>query len=270
MTGPARADRLAFGVEPSDRRFRLRLARYPALADTLAAFLREAPARVRLLDAGVGRGRSRRYLAPDIAERATFVGVDLHPQLTLRCHESSAWRLTRADVARPLPFRDGAFDAIVCEQVLEHVAEPSGPLHEFARCLRAGGLLVVGVPTFPPGVAGLRRRFAPQDEAESSHGHVQTFTKGSLLSLLRATGAFEVRSVRGFRSFSGGPLAPLEDFRWWWRLNDAFGRAFPSFCAEVQVTAVRNGSRVTAASPPRSIEVAAAHAEGGRRGVDRP
>jgi SAM-dependent methyltransferase len=234
--------RLAFDVEPADRRFRLRLARYPALADAVAAFVRKAAGRVRLLDVGVGRGRTRRYLAPlGVADRVEFHGVDLAPDLDVRCHERRAWRLVRADVARPLPYRDAAFDAVVCEQVLEHVDDPKAALLEIARVLRRGGMLVFGVPTFPPGVAGLRDLVAPDHHADdgAGHGHVRTFTKGAAVALVRGSGAFDVADVRGFRSFSGGISSPLEDFRFWWRVNAAFGRALPSFCAEVQITAWR-------------------------------
>lgn len=237
--------RLAFGVEPSHRRFRLRLARYPALAQTIAEFVRAAPGRVRLVDVGVGRGRSRRYLEPlGVNDRIEFHGVDLHPDVALRCHDAAAWRLVRADVASPLPYRSAAFDVAVCEQVLEHVDDPRAALLEIARCLRPGGLLVFGVPTFPPLVAGLRDRVAPWFHAhsEGEHGHVRTFTKSAALELVRSTGAFDVQGVRGFRSFSGGIVSPLEDFRWWLRLNAAFGRAFPSFCAEVQIVAIRTGA----------------------------
>ncbi len=234
--------RLAFGVEESSRRYRLRLARYPALAEAVAEFVRAAPGRVRLLDAGVGRGRTRRYLAPlSVADRVDFHGMDLAADLGVRCYDALAWRLVRADIARAFPWRDAAFDVVVCEQVLEHVDDPAAAVREIARCLRPGGLLVAGVPTFPPGVAWLRDRVAPHAHAASArdHGHVSTFTKSGFAALLAAGGAFEVRAVRGFRSFSGGVAAPLEDFRWWWRANAAFGRAFPSLCAEVQVVAHR-------------------------------
>jgi SAM-dependent methyltransferase len=233
---------LAFGVEPSSRRYRLRLARYPALAESVAEFVRAQPGRVRLLDAGVGRGRTPRYLTPHgVAGRVDFHGMDLAPDLDVRCHDAASWRLVRGDIARAFPWRDAAFDVVVCEQVLEHVDDPAAAVREIARCLRPGGLLVAGVPTFPPGVAWLRDRVAPHAHAASSrdHGHVRTFTKSGFVALLRAGGGFDVRSVRGFRSFSGGITAPLEDFRWWWRANAAFGRVFPSLCAEVQVVAVR-------------------------------
>lgn len=234
---------LAFGVEPSDRRYRLRLARYPALAAAIAAFAASrGDGETRLLDAGVGRGRTRRYVlaaAPKVAGSVSFHGLDLAADLAARCHDAAAWRLVRGD-AQCLPYRDASFDVVVCEQVLEHVDDPGGALREIARCLRPGGLLVAGVPTFPPGVAWLRDRLARGRRAGvgHAHGHVRTFTARSFARLVRAQG-FDVRTLRGFRSFSGGIASPLEDFRWWWRANAAFGRAFPSLCAEAQVVAAR-------------------------------
>jgi SAM-dependent methyltransferase len=237
MTPP----KLAFGVEPSDRAYRLRLARYPALADTLAALVRargDAAPRLRLLDVGVGRGRTLRYLEPlGVADRVRFVGIDLDPRLAGRVHGRERWGLVRGDVARGLPFRDGSFDAAACEQVLEHVEDPAALLREIARCLRGGGTLVLGVPTFPPGVAALRGLLPERggDAEHGVHGHVAAFSLPSLRRLVRNVAAFDEVAARGFRAASGGLLAPLEDRRWWWRWNAAWGRAFPSLCAEVQL-----------------------------------
>ena len=44
------------------------------------------------------------------------------------------------------PFEDASFDAIICNQVLEHVFEPSLFLREISRCLRPGGKLLLSVP----------------------------------------------------------------------------------------------------------------------------
>lgn len=246
MPPPGSLVPLAFGVEPSDRRFRLRLARYPALAEAVAAFVRErgedAPP-ARLLDVGCGRGRSLRYAEPlGIAERVRWFGVDLDPRLPERLHHAEAWRAVLADVSRGLPFSDTAFDIVLCEQVLEHLDDPGAALREIARVLRPGGLLVAGVPTFPPGVAALRDAAAAvvsRDDATHGHGHVRTFSSVSFRRLVASTGAFDVRSVRGFRSASGGVLSPLEDSRAWWRLNASLFGALPWFAAEVQVVARR-------------------------------
>jgi ubiquinone/menaquinone biosynthesis C-methylase UbiE len=48
--------------------------------------------------------------------------------------------------AHDLPFADGAFDVVVCGEVLEHVKSPIGVLAEARRVLRPGGRLVATVP----------------------------------------------------------------------------------------------------------------------------
>lgn len=57
------------------------------------------------------------------------------------------------DVYSPLddiPFDDGHFDAIICNAVLEHVADPAAVMREFARVCRPGGLLYLVVPFMQP------------------------------------------------------------------------------------------------------------------------
>ena len=41
---------------------------------------------------------------------------------------------------------DGAYDAVVCHQVLEHVREPQSAMDEMARVLKPGGRVVLSVP----------------------------------------------------------------------------------------------------------------------------
>jgi SAM-dependent methyltransferase len=49
-----------------------------------------------------------------------------------------------------IPKPDGFFDAIICNAVLEHVANPDDVLNEFARVCRPGGILYLGVPFLQP------------------------------------------------------------------------------------------------------------------------
>ena len=49
---------------------------------------------------------------------------------------------------RPLPFSDGAFDAAVALDVLEHLDDDVGATKELGRVIRPGGFLVVFVPAF--------------------------------------------------------------------------------------------------------------------------
>lgn len=49
-----------------------------------------------------------------------------------------------------IPKPDGFFDAIICNAVLEHVANPGEIMNEFARVCRPGGALYLGVPFLQP------------------------------------------------------------------------------------------------------------------------
>ena len=55
----------------------------------------------------------------------------------------------RTDVAH-LPFRDGAFDFVICENVLEHIAEPNDAVREVSRVTRPGGGVFLVTPFLFP------------------------------------------------------------------------------------------------------------------------
>jgi SAM-dependent methyltransferase len=45
-----------------------------------------------------------------------------------------------------LPFEAGAFDAIICSELLEHVPDPRPVLEEMRRTLRSGGIVLICAP----------------------------------------------------------------------------------------------------------------------------
>jgi SAM-dependent methyltransferase len=53
-------------------------------------------------------------------------------------------------VAEVLPFRDGAFDAVLSIAVLEHVRDPFRAAAEIVRVLKPGGKLICAVPFLQP------------------------------------------------------------------------------------------------------------------------
>jgi len=159
-------------------------------------------------------------------------------------YSDERWKLAVADVRAGLPFCDEAFDIVICEQVLEHLAHPENTLLEIGRVLRPGGLLILGVPTFPPGARFFRSRIIPHIYRLLNHSssHIQAFSTGSIAKMVKRTQLFNVASTRGFRIISGGMLQFLEDCRWWWRLNSLLGRALPWLCTEVQILTLKRAA----------------------------
>jgi len=94
----------------------------------------------RLLVVGCGAGVEVGELGQ--ATGATSFGVDL---VADAAHVAPGVFLVRAD-ARALPFRDGAFEAVYCYHVLEHVPGPSRAVAESRRTLAADGLGYFGTP----------------------------------------------------------------------------------------------------------------------------
>lgn len=91
----------------------------------------------RVLDIGCGNGRLLRE-APE-----SFVGVDTNPLLVAEA-VSRGFRAVVGD-ARALPFRDDAFDAINCDNVIEHLFPDAAQsmLGEAARVVRPGGTILL-------------------------------------------------------------------------------------------------------------------------------
>lgn len=103
-----------------------------------------------VLDLGCAFGFGTRMLA----RRYRVTGVDASPAYLRRAVRARP----RADyllaAAHAVPLRDGAFDAVLLLDVIEHVPDERAVVREAARLVRAGGTLVLSVPH-----AGLLRRW---------------------------------------------------------------------------------------------------------------
>jgi len=229
------SDVWAFGVEPAKVKYRLRLARYPALAEYLQAWLagQDADATFRLLDVGAGFGRTFLYLqAAGIAERFELTGIDIDPLRKDDVYAGNPWNIQQGDAEQDLPFADSSLDVVVCEQLLEHLNHPQVLLDNVHRVLKPGGLFICGVPTFPEPVARLRRWSVKKYGLRDSD-HIQTYSLRAIRRDLQPL--FEEKEARGFRIVSGGLLRKLENYVWWYRFNRRLGAWLPSLCIEVQL-----------------------------------
>lgn len=225
----------AFGVEPAKVRYRLRLARYPALAEYLQAWLedQDPDQTFKLLDVGAGFGRTFLYLqAAGIEQRFDLKGVDIDPLRKDDVYAGNPWEIEYGDAEQELAFADNSLDVVVCEQLLEHLNHPQILLDNIYRVLRPGGLFVCGVPIFPEPIAKLRR-WSVEKYGLRGSDHIQTYSLRSIRKDLAAQ--FEEIEARGFRIVSGGLLRRLENHEWWYRLNRRLGEWLPGLCIEVQL-----------------------------------
>lgn len=92
--------------------------------------------RGRVLEIGNGQERRRGAFVPPFPQVDAWIFVDL--DLARAPHAC-------AD-AQALPFSEGAFDTVVCFEVLEYVARPDGALQEMCRVLQREGVLIVSAP----------------------------------------------------------------------------------------------------------------------------
>ncbi|GAA3456353.1 methyltransferase domain-containing protein [Dactylosporangium matsuzakiense] len=95
----------------------------------------------RVLDAGAGTGEVARLLSTRLSGTGSIVAVDASADAvaTARARdEGTCVRYAQGDVCA-LDFPDGWFDAVRCERVLKHLAEPDAAVAELARVTRPGG-----------------------------------------------------------------------------------------------------------------------------------
>ncbi len=221
--------------------YRLRLARYAVLAQDISEWAGEAAGqgrRVAVLDVGCGWGILLRHLeaGPHFAAM-TVSAADLSD---IRGYKPELYReYFLGDLTDGYPeIRSERYDVVVCEQVLEHLSQLETALATLARLVRPGGRLVVGVPIFFPPLHLARQHLVPAAARLLRHpvtaGHQQAFSLYSFRRRLRRLPGFTLEGARGFRIVSGGVLRPLENYRWWWRLNRWLGQLVPALCIEAQ------------------------------------
>lgn len=98
----------------------------------------------RVLDLGCGPGDGTARIAET---GAVAIGLDYSDGMLAKAKQESVTRgrLTRGDAGR-LPFKDGAFDKVVCTNSFHHYPDHFAALKEVRRVLKPGGVLVLVDP----------------------------------------------------------------------------------------------------------------------------
>jgi 2-polyprenyl-3-methyl-5-hydroxy-6-metoxy-1,4-benzoquinol methylase len=137
----------------------------------------------RVLEVGVGSG----ILVPTLtAAYPEYLGTDLVLAAGLDGLVAPGCQaeFRAVDLLVPDALPAGAFDAIVCFSVLEHIADAGGAARSLARALAPGGTLVTGYPMVSP---FMTRAFAAIGYRNIDEDHVTTPSQisAALSSVLR-------------------------------------------------------------------------------------
>jgi SAM-dependent methyltransferase len=140
-----------------------------------------------VLDLGCGEGRHVHGV--HMLEGVNVVGLDIDRRSLVKGRDGLAmirqWSgggatgFVEGDAYR-LPFADGAFDAVICSEVLEHLHLYDDVLVEIRRVLKAGGLFAPTVPTAWPEALCWRLAPGPGGYADQPGGHVRIFQEPAL------------------------------------------------------------------------------------------
>jgi SAM-dependent methyltransferase len=113
----------------------------------LETTLGSIPEGSRLLDAGAGSQRQRRF-----CNHLNYVSQDFGEydgegdSAGLRSREFTYGKLDIVSDITSIPEPDSSFDAVLCVEVLEHLPDPVIAVQEFARLARPGGYLILTAP----------------------------------------------------------------------------------------------------------------------------
>ncbi len=113
----------------------------------------------RLLDVACGSGGPALHLVQQTG--CEVVGVELYVEavasgnrMALDAGMETRARFVQADASQSLPFDSGTFDAILCIDAINHLANRHRVLADWARLLTAGGRLLFTDPLTVTGVLG--------------------------------------------------------------------------------------------------------------------
>ncbi len=235
---------------------RLKYAHFPYLEERIQAAGRERAAGLRVLDVGCGPGNVAEFCAA--TEGVRWFGVDLWDHQLAQASQKQVYEnLFQMNLAAGLPFKDGSFDLLICNEVLLYLPNAAEMIAEFHRILDKGGeAFIYNAIVFFPNTASNLKRLARKVYHEKTAVAMDTsadwrntvrpsriayFSYGSLTSRIEAAN-FRIVDVTGFRLFRSRLrlLTRLENYEWYRSLVRRLSARFPYLASDLMVAASKD------------------------------
>lgn len=151
----------------------------------------------RVLDVGAGRGADLIAIR-DSVPSAELSAIESFP-VSVELLKRQGVEVSSINLERDrFPFPDGAFNVVICNQVLEHLKEIFWALSEISRVAADDGLIILGVPNLGSAHNRTALLFGKQPPAIHVVGpHVRGFTIDGFRSFVEAGGALKIEAVAG-------------------------------------------------------------------------
>lgn len=158
-----------------------------------------APNASSLLEVGADEGWQTLVYRSALSNPTRTVAYDWQDRLRDNVREAGV-EFQRVDIeVDDFPDKDGSFDLVVCNQVLEHIKNIYRPLTEMHRVLKDGGLLLLSVPNMCALHNCALILFGRQPTTISLSGsHVRGYAVHSMSRFLTGNGHFRLRKLIGF------------------------------------------------------------------------
>ncbi len=221
------SDQMKDGARGHTRRT---VSRRVAFIDScLDGYHRSGRGRLDVLDAGCGDG----LILLHLVQRPNMVctGLDYNLERVRRARQNVPQAAIRHADLTDTRLAHGAMDAIVLNQVLEHIEEDEKVLKTLADGLQPGGLLILGVPNEGCFLARLRNRFLAPSIGRTTD-HVNFYTSKTIREKVEAVGLRVIREEHENFFWPRPEFGVIvRRFAWGRRLEQWLARLFPSQAA---------------------------------------